>query len=149
MLTDSDVGQLFAQMQAAYGHQWAHKSDAIPMWKRALGGFSANDVFNAVGKAVKVYPDFPPSLGQFAGMVEYSTPALPGPNNAHENIATADRIYSYAFPQDKIKNPKGNPHGIKLMENTAQRNVGESINQYETRIANEITLSLYPMLRAR
>jgi hypothetical protein len=98
MLTDSDIGQLFAQMQAAYGHQWAHKSDAMPMWKRALGGFQPKDVFNAVGIAVKQYPDFPPSLGQFTAIASGPPPRpntyLPGPN-----VSRAQKVANHVLLQ--------------------------------------------------
>lgn len=147
MLTSTDIGELFSQMQAAYGHSWAHKANAMPLWGKMLGGFGRQDVLAAVPKALKTYPDYPPSVGQFADLVEYNTPALEGPNSTQDNLTLAERVYSYAFPQDPKKNPKGNPHGVKLPESAAQRVPGESAYDYEKRIAAEITFAMYPQLR--
>lgn len=148
MLQTNDVGELFAQLQAAYGHQWAHKGDAIPLWQKALHKFNRGDVLSAVAKCVEVYPDFPPSLGQFVGLVQYNEPMLEGPGGSREDTARLDRIFAYTLPFDKTKNPHGNPHHIRLPNAVAQRRVGEHPNNYEIRIANEVTLALYPRLAA-
>lgn len=147
MLTSADMGELFSQMQAAYGHQWAHKANAMPLWMKMLGGFSRQDVLAAVPKVLKAYPDFPPSVGQFTDMVDYGTPALTGPNQTQENLTKADRVYSYTMPHDVKKNPKGNPHGVKLPESVASRVPGESVDDYEKRIATEVTFAMYPHMR--
>jgi hypothetical protein len=114
-----------------------------------LGGYNFNDVMVAAEKAVQAYPDYPPSLGQFADLVEFNTPALPAPNNhdAFDNVELVDRVYAYTKPLSPIKNPKGNPHYIKLAENIAQRQGGESAQDYERRIASEVTFAMYPRMR--
>ncbi len=32
MLMTSDIGTLFAGMRIAYGNQWTHGTDAMPVW---------------------------------------------------------------------------------------------------------------------
>lgn len=147
MLTSADMGELFAQLQAAYGHQWAHKADAMPVWAKMLGGYSRSDVLAAVPKVLKAYRDFPPNAGQFADLVEYNAPRLTGPSSTQENLAMAERVYAYTMPQDSKKNPKGNPHGVKLPESAAGRVPGESPLDYERRIASEVTFAMYPHMR--
>lgn len=143
----NDVGVLFASMQSAYGHRWAHKSDAVPVWQNALRRFPVAAVMRAAEKSVETYPDFPPSLGQFIDLVQYSAPALPSPDNAHDNATKAERIHAYTMPYDKVKNIKGNPHGVRLPDSVAQRQIGESVEWYEKRIATEVTYAMYPWLR--
>lgn len=70
MLSTADIGVLFASMQAAYGHRWAHGSDAIPVWLRAIGGFNRADLERATKQAIETHTDFPPSLGQFVKIIE-------------------------------------------------------------------------------
>lgn len=85
MLIDKDIGRLFAIMQAAYGNQWTHKADAIPVWLRKLGGFSRGDVDNAANVAIERHKDYPPSLGQFTEIVAGPKPRantyLPAPKS--------------------------------------------------------------------
>ena len=64
MLQTDDIGRLFSVMQAAYGHQWPHKADAIPVWQAKLRGFGSQSVMKAADVAIEAYPDFPPSVGQ-------------------------------------------------------------------------------------
>lgn len=81
MLNTSDIGLLFASMQAIYGHSWAHKADAVPIWLRALGGFNRDDLTKALSEVASEYPDFPPTLGQFEKL-------LSGPNKLPERPNT-------------------------------------------------------------
>ena len=69
MLVSSDIGKLFAVLRAAYGHQWPHQSDAIPVWHTKLKAFTADQVLSAASKAIEEHPDFPPSLGQIMKIV--------------------------------------------------------------------------------
>ena len=68
MLQTNDIGVLFATLQACYGHKWAHKSDAIPVWQNALSRFTLPQLMLGADRARKEFPDFPPSLGQFADL---------------------------------------------------------------------------------
>ncbi len=70
MLQTDDVGNLFACLQAAYGHTWAHRADAVPIWQAALKDFSAQQVMSAANKAIEKYKDFPPTLPQFVEIVQ-------------------------------------------------------------------------------
>jgi len=70
MLQTDDVGNLFACLQAAYGHTWAHKADAVPVWQAALKNFSAEQVMTAANVVVERYKDFPPTLPQFVEIVQ-------------------------------------------------------------------------------
>lgn len=70
MLQTDDVGNLFACLQAAYGHTWAHKADAVPVWQAALKDFSAEQVMTAANVVVERYKDFPPTLPQFVEIVQ-------------------------------------------------------------------------------
>jgi len=150
MLTDIDMGRIFAEMQAAYGYQWAHDNNAMQVWKRELNQFRTADVFTGVNKAVKAYTDFPPSLGQLIDLVKASnsTPALPAPSSGGPRVDT-DRVYAYTRPQHKVSNPKGNPHFVTLPDGIAQQRSGEDPAQYEKRIGMAVTLAMYPNLQSR
>lgn len=149
MLLTNDIGRLFAIMQASYGARWTQKPDAIPVWQEALKGYTADDVMLAARKAISTYPDFPPTVGQFVDMVDFHMPQLPAPGqkSIQDEAARADRIYAYTKPKSPIQNPKGNDHHVRLPESVAQRIPGESLDQYEKRIADEVTFALYPRLR--
>ena len=86
MLQTHEMGTLFATMQASYGHRWAHKADAIPVWQRKLERFSFDRVMWAADQSPDVSPEHPPSVGQFVGICEgrhrtpaWNTPKLPPP----------------------------------------------------------------------
>ena len=64
MLHSNDIGKLFAVLRAAYGHQWPHQADAVPVWYSKLKIFTADQVMSAASKAIEEHPDFPTSLGQ-------------------------------------------------------------------------------------
>ena len=147
MLQTNDVGVLFASMQASYGHTWAHKGDAIPVWQKRLSRFNSADVMRAAEKALAIYPDFPPTLGQFADLVDYNQPLLPDASGrSQEDQTKAERIYAYTMPKSERQNPGGNPHHIKLPESIAHRKAGEAVDKYEKRISDAVTFALYPKL---
>ena len=75
LLTD-DIGRLFAVFQAAYGHQWAHKADAIPVWQAKLDGFDLQSIMAAAGKAIEEHPNFPPSIGQLLQILMADRPGI-------------------------------------------------------------------------
>ena len=82
MLTDKDVAKLFAVMKSAYGSRWTQAPDAMQVWLRMLGGFKLRDVMTAAKRSIEQHPEFPPTLGQFAKMVELPprpNTFLPGP----------------------------------------------------------------------
>ena len=81
MLSTNDVGVLFACMKAAYGHQWPHTAEAIPVWQNALSRFKPKRVMEAANKAVFRHKDFPPTIGQFLDIVD--PPALPARPNTY------------------------------------------------------------------
>ena len=89
MLQTNDIGKLFATLQAAYGHQWAHKADAIPIWQTKLQNFSFPEVMSAASKAVEDHPNFPPSVGQFLAILKADKPRtatyLPAPPFDQQN----------------------------------------------------------------
>jgi len=74
VLQTNDIGQLFATLQAAYGHQWAHKADAIPVWRAKLNNFSPRQIMAAASEAIERHPDFPPSVGQFLEVLRAGQP---------------------------------------------------------------------------
>ena len=150
MLMTNDVGNLFKYMTTLYGRKWTPGPDDIDHWRLALRKYNLDDITAASRKSLEAYPDFPPTLLEFVRLVEDSRPMLPPPGdgNPEENIELANRVYAYTKPLT-ARNPKGNPHGIELSERVATRQVGESAQQYEKRIANEITFTLYPNLRAQ
>lgn len=86
MLQTNDIGELFAQMQAAYGHQWAHKADAIPVWQRALVSVNRQEMMSAIPLSIDTFTDFPPSIGQFKNVCESLKPRpttfLPAPTTS-------------------------------------------------------------------
>lgn len=143
-LQADDVGRLFAVMRASYGNRWPHGADDVPVWLAKLRGFSADGVMRAADRAIDFHTEFPPTIGQFAALVRECVPALPNP--AQENAALVERVYAYCRPESK-SNPKGNPHKITLPESIAQRQPGEPPERYERRIADEVTLAMYPHLR--
>ena len=146
MLQTNDVGVLFASLQAAYGHKFAHQADAIPIWLNALRRYSAKEVMRAANVAVLQYADYPPTLGQFLRLLNESAPRLPSADG--ENSAQAESIYSYTRPQT-ARNPKGNPHGITLPSAIASRREGESAERYEKRISDELTFARYSKMRTK
>ena len=73
MLQTNDIGVLFACLQAAYGHSWAHKADAIPVWQTALIGYDRSQFMDAAEQWIKKFPEFPPSLGQFMEICDPSS----------------------------------------------------------------------------
>ena len=70
MLQTNDIGVLFATLQAAYGHQWAHKADAIPVWQAKLDGFTPQEIMSAASEAIEKHAEFPPSVGQFLDILK-------------------------------------------------------------------------------
>ena len=100
MLQPNDIGRLFATLQAAYGHSWAHKSDAIPIWQEKLRNFDRIEIMKAANEAVEAYPDFPPSVGQFLVVLNKAKPRantyLPPPSydkaNADKAWADMERL---------------------------------------------------------
>jgi hypothetical protein len=86
MLQTDDIGEIFAQLQAAYGRQWTQGADAIPVWQRALKGISRSEILAAVPRCVSDYPDYPPSLGQFKAVCLANRPRatkyLPAPKES-------------------------------------------------------------------
>jgi len=82
-------------------------------------------------------------------MVEYSIPALPAPPGEKDRpFVDVSRVFDYTTPYDRVKNPRGNPHGIKLPNSTAQKSPTESDHEYESRIGSIVTLQMYPKLRS-
>ena len=74
MLQTNDIGVLFATLQAAYGHQWPHKADVIPVWQAKLNNYDVKEVLIAAGVAIEKYPDFPPSIGQLIEIIRSNKP---------------------------------------------------------------------------
>lgn len=143
MITN-DVGELFAVMQAAYAQRWTHGADAIPVWLGRLQNCRREDVMRAADKWLGIDPDWPPSLGRFAALVQESTPALPAPKSQFKQ-PDPDRIYAYTKPESKT-NPKGNPHHVSLPESIAHRYSHESAEDYRKRISDAMTFAMYPNL---
>jgi hypothetical protein len=139
-----DAGRVFAVMQANYGQRWTHKADAIPVWQEKLQAMDPADVMRAADKAIDLY-EWPPTLGEFSGLVRETTPRLTGPSQ--EKMELADRVYCYTKAESK-SNPKGNPHHINLPESIAQRRPQESAEEYERRIGDAITFAKYPKLQS-
>lgn len=70
----NDIGVLFATLQAAYGYQWAHGADAIPVWQEKLRDFTPQQVMRAASQAIDRHPDYPPSLGQMLDILRSYQP---------------------------------------------------------------------------
>ena len=88
MLQTNDIGELFSQMQGAYGTRWQIGADAIPIWQKGLHGVTRQEMLKAAAVCVTNYPDFPPSLGQFLSACNAQRPRpstyLPAPMSAHK-----------------------------------------------------------------
>lgn len=138
MLQTNDVGILFEKMIAAYGNRWTQPVDAMPDWQKALSAHSADEVMDAAERAVKEYPDFPATLGQFLGLLRGST-------SQDSDSALVDRVYGYTKPESST-NPNGNPHKITLPERVASRRPVESVEDYRRRISDAVTFAKYPRL---
>lgn len=146
MLQTSEVGQLFAVMHGHYGRKWDHGADDIPIWQNKLKSYRFDDVMKAAMSVTDIYPEWPPSSGEFSALVRESQPALPAPESGPGG-PDPDRIYAYTKPASK-SNPAGNPHHVFLPDSIAQRQVGEPAEQYRQRISNAVTLAMYPQLQA-
>jgi len=83
MLQTNDVGILFATLQAAYGHQWAHKADAIPIWQAKLEPYTPEQVMQAASRVIDECPNYPPTLGKLIEILRADRPRntkyLPAP----------------------------------------------------------------------
>ena len=95
MLQTNDIGVLFATMEAAYGRQWTHGAEAIPVWQSKLAGFSPQQIMTAASEAIDRHPNFPPSIGQLIGLLRAGKPRantyLPAPPYDKSN---ADKAWS-------------------------------------------------------
>lgn len=91
MLQTNDMGVLFATLQAAYGNQWKHGADSIPVWQEKLRGFERNDVMRAASDAIEKHPDFPPTVGQIISILKSYQPRrstyLPPPKSGNMSYA--------------------------------------------------------------
>lgn len=66
MIEARHIGELFLVMRASYGHLWPHNSaEDAAIWLRRLGGYSQRDIMLAADRMPKMYPDHPPTIGQF------------------------------------------------------------------------------------
>jgi hypothetical protein len=66
MIQAKDIGELFSIMRASYGHLWPHNSaEDAAIWLRKLGGYNTQDIVQTADRMPKMYPDHPPTLGQF------------------------------------------------------------------------------------
>ena len=96
MLQTDDIGVLFSAFQAAYGHQWAHRADAMAIWQGKLKNYDKSQVMAAASQAIEDHPNFPPSIGQFLGILKAGQPRagtyLPAPDfdKANADKAWAD-----------------------------------------------------------
>jgi len=101
MLQTNDVGILFATMQAAYGHQWAHGADAMPVWQQKLESYTAHQVMQAASNAIEECPDYPPSLGKLIEILktdQHSTTKYLPPSRYAQPIydsANADKSWDH------------------------------------------------------
>ncbi len=111
MLQTDDVGNLFACLQAAYGHTWAHKADAVPVWQAALKDFSAEQVVTAANVVVERYKDFPPTLPQFVEIVQ----------GRKERVTT----YLPPAPFDQANHDKAMREMQRLKDMSACKQIGE------------------------
>ena len=97
MLVSNDIGKLFAVLRAAYGHQWPHQSDAVPVWYAKLKLFRADQVMSAASKAIEEHPDFPPSLGQVIKIIR---------SECVSNFLPRANTYLPPQPYDKVNAEK-------------------------------------------
>jgi len=74
MILTSDVGNLFAAMETAYGKQWTFGTNDIGTWRSALAQYDPSDLTSAAESAVRFYIDFPPNLPQFLSMLRGPEP---------------------------------------------------------------------------
>jgi len=74
MLQTNDIGVLFATLQAAYGRQWVHQADAIPVWKAKLDPYSVEQVMKGASQVIEDSPNFPPSLGALLAAIRANLP---------------------------------------------------------------------------
>ena len=88
MLQTNDIGEIFSQLRAAYGNQWGHGADAIPVWQKGLYNVTREQAMAAVPAVIQRHTDFPPSLGQFLSACTAQRPRpstyLPAPTRAHK-----------------------------------------------------------------
>jgi hypothetical protein len=66
MIEAQHIGKLFSVMRASYGHLWPHGSaEDAAIWLRKLGGYTWEEVAKTADRMPKMYPDHPPTIGQF------------------------------------------------------------------------------------
>ena len=97
MLLSNDIGKLFAVLRAAYGHQWPHQSDAVPVWHSKLKNFTVDQVMSGASRAIEEHPDFPPSLGQLTKIIRFESVG---------NFLPSANTYLPPQPYDKVNADK-------------------------------------------
>ena len=113
LLRSNDIGKLFAVLRSAYGHQWPHQSDAMPVWYAKLKAFTADQIMSAASKAIEEHPDFPPSLGQIIKIIRSE-----GVSNFIPHAST----YLPPQPYDKANAEKAWMHMEKLADRKLRPN---------------------------
>ena len=114
MLMTNDIGNLFQAMRTAYGAQWKHGQDAMPVWLNALKHLEPVALANAMNDVLKAHVDYPPSLPQFLQIVE-------GPQ---ERATT----YLPPAPFDKANHEKALRDMQRLKDMPAYKAVGDRSN---------------------
>lgn len=74
MIVLNDVANLFEAMRTAYGQQWKHGADALPVWREALKSFEPGDLQRAASRVLQFHVDHPPTLPQFLRIVSPPRP---------------------------------------------------------------------------
>ena len=85
MITNEDMGKVFASMRIAYGGQWKHGESAVRAWRNALSNADHDELMSAVNRTLSDprFEKHPPTLPQFIQVVngnkERPTTFLPKP----------------------------------------------------------------------
>ena len=124
MLTTDDIGVLFASMRTAYGPQWKHSQDAMPVWFNALKHRSPVDVRKAMNATLTRHIDFPPTLPQFLQIADGPKPRpstyLPAPESTHAQRAAQLTMLKIVVNDGPIQE-----FTLKLMKELKDALVGE------------------------
>ena len=144
MLTKEDIGHLFSVMRASYGNQWPHKSDAVEVWLRMLGGYHKTDLDNAIRMAIQNHPNFPPSLGQFEALVSGPKPQrttyLPPPDSPRNRKIANKTMLNVMMQTNGVES--FTLKNMVLLKNALYKEWGEKVSKKDVKDLHDELMGL-------
>ena len=133
MLTTHDIGNLFKTMNAAYGGQWKHGTDAMDVWRNALAKHTSDQLHDAANAAIRKHVAHPPTLPEFLRIIAQPPPVrsstyLPPPETSQAKRAANLVIIKVLVRLGGVDNDV-----LRLMYGLSRQLITELSNQKPTR----------------